>query len=231
MKPVRSAIRKKVLIVDREAVFRLGLRRLLSAEDDLSVAGDTENVIQAIHLARRIKPDVIFLQSDLVADKSSDLFGRLRSAAAGCKMVITAPALSNGEPLRYVRAGAAGVILKSVNPELFVKCARKVMENEIWLPKNEVAQMARLVGTKTAELQRPVDTLTQREKTIISYLVQGWRNREIAEQLSISEQTVKNHLRAVYDKVGVSDRLELVLYVLHQRVQLPAAPVAAVSQN
>jgi len=68
---------------------------------------------------------------------------------------------------------------------------------------------------------RPVDTLTRREKIIISYLMQGWRNREISQHLSISEQTVKNHLRTIYDKVGVSDRLELVLYAIHQRLELP----------
>jgi DNA-binding NarL/FixJ family response regulator len=64
--------------------------------------------------------------------------------------------------------------------------------------------------------------LTQREKTIISYLMQGWRNREIAQHLNITEQTVKNHLRSIYDKVGVSDRLELVLYAIHQKLLLPS---------
>ena len=69
---------------------------------------------------------------------------------------------------------------------------------------------------------RPVDTLTRREKSIISCLMEGWHNREISTHLSISEQTVKNHLGAIYDKVGVSDRLELVLYAIHQRLELPA---------
>jgi len=232
MKPERNNKRKvQVLIVDKEAVFRLGLRRLLSAEEDLSVVAEGENVTQAVHLARQIKPGLIFIQSEIVPEKSSALLARLRSASPGCKLVITAAVVTNGEPLRYIRAGASGVILRSVDPDLFVKCARKVMENEIWLPKQEVAQMAHLLGNTPLELPRPVDTLTLREKMIISYLVQGWRNREIAQHLSISEQTVKNHLRAVYDKVGVSDRLELVLYVIYQRVQLPATPLTAASQN
>jgi DNA-binding NarL/FixJ family response regulator len=71
--------------------------------------------------------------------------------------------------------------------------------------------------------------LTRREKSIIACLVQGWRNREIAETLKISEQTVKNHLRAVYDKVGVSDRLELALYAIHQKLELPPPPAAEAS--
>jgi len=135
------------------------------------------------------------------------------------KIVITASALGEEEPVRYVQGGAAGVILRSVDPPFFVKCARKVSENEVWLPKKQVAQMAKLL--EGSEPIRPRDTLTQREKTIISYLMQGWRNREIARHLGITEQTVKNHLRTIYDKVGVSDRLELVLYAIHQRLELP----------
>jgi DNA-binding NarL/FixJ family response regulator len=96
-----------------------------------------------------------------------------------------------------------------------------VLENEVWLRKRQVAQIAKLLETNSARPLRPADTLTRREKTIISYLMQGWRNREVAQHLSISEQTVKNHLRSIYDKVGVSDRLELVLYAIHQRMELP----------
>ncbi|MGH9398612.1 MAG: LuxR C-terminal-related transcriptional regulator [Terriglobia bacterium] len=233
MKLERSSGRKKiqVMIADHEAVFRIGLRRLLAAEGDLAVVAEAENATQALHSARQTRPDVIFIQSEIFPEKSLDMISRLRSASAGCKLVITATAIKNREPLRYIRAGASGVILKSLDPALFVKCARKVMQNEIWLPKNDVAQMAHLLGSAPIELPRPVDTLTNREKTIISFLVQGWRNREIAEHLAIKEQTVKNHLRAVYDKVGVSDRLELVLYVIHQRVDLPAAAAAVTSQN
>ena len=127
--------------------------------------------------------------------------------------------------MRHVRSGAAGVILKTVDPQLFVKCARRVTEGETWIPKRQVSTMAKLLEARPATPPRPVDTLTRREKTIISYLMQGWRNREISTHLSISEQTVKNHLRTIYDKVGVSDRLELVLYAIHQRMELP--PVQA----
>lgn len=230
MKPERNHRKKvQVLLVDQEAVFRMGLRRLLGAEDDLDVVGEAENVIQATHLARRTKPDIIFISAELAPAKSLDLLTKLRGASAGCKLVITAASMAGGSPLQYIRAGASGMILKSVDPSLFIKCARKVMESEVWLPKQEVAQMAHALGATPTELRRPADTLTLREKMIISCLVQGWRNREIAEHLSISEQTVKNHLRAVYDKVGVSDRLELVLYIIHQRVQLPAATANAAS--
>ena len=134
--------------------------------------------------------------------------------------------------IRYVQLGAAGIILKSVEPSLFVRCARKVVwDDEVWLPHKQVATMAKFVETTAAQPLRPVDTLTQREKTIISYLMQGWRNREIAEHLNITEQTVKNHLRSIYDKVGVSDRLELVLYAIHQKLLLPPVEPAKAPAN
>ncbi|MGH9448988.1 MAG: LuxR C-terminal-related transcriptional regulator [Terriglobia bacterium] len=233
MKQKRANGGKKiqVLIADHEAVFRIGLRRLLTAEGDLEVVAEAENATQALHATRQTRPDVVFIQAEIVPEKSLEIITRLRAASPGCKLVITATAIKDKEPLRYIRAGAAGVILKSLDPALFVKCARKVTQDEIWLPKKDVAQMAQTLDGTALHLPRPVDTLTQREKTIISLLVQGWRNREIAGHLVIKEQTVKNHLRAVYDKVGVSDRLELVLYVIHQRVDLPAAPPQAQARN
>jgi len=89
--------------------------------------------------------------------------------------------------------------------------------------------MAKQLAGSPERPLRPVDTLTRKEKAVISYLMQGWRNREIANQLAITEQTVKNHLRTIYDKVGVSDRLELVLYVIHQRLELPPVQPATAS--
>jgi DNA-binding NarL/FixJ family response regulator len=232
MRPARNFRKRiQILIIDREAVFRFGLRRLLAAGDNLRDIAEAENLTQAIHMARQLKPDLIFLQAELLTEKIAEQMNKLRKASPGCKLVITAASLTEGESLRYIRLGASGVVLKSLDPALFIKCVGKVMQGEIWLPKREITKMADMLGSSPLHLPRPVDTLTQREKAIISYLVQGWRNREIAEQLSISEQTVKNHLRAVYDKVGVADRLELVLYAIYQRLDLPAVQVSSKSNS
>jgi DNA-binding NarL/FixJ family response regulator len=137
--------------------------------------------------------------------------------------VVSASTLREEEAVALVEAGARGAFLKTAVPALFIKCAHKVADGEIWLPKKQVAEIARRLSEHGT---RPVDTLTLREKLVISCLVrEGWRNREIAQHLSITEQTVKNHLRSIYDKIGVSDRVELVLYALHQHLDLP--PVTA----
>jgi DNA-binding NarL/FixJ family response regulator len=217
-----AQIKKKIriLIADQEGVFRLGLKKLFGVEDDLRVVAQAQDAGQSVALANEFKPDVVFVQSEIVKSNPVDFFAEILRSSAKSRIVVIAPAAGEDESLRYVESGAAGVILKTVEPALFVQCARKVMANEIWLPKRQTAQTAKPPGVGPAPV-RPRDTLTPREKTIISYLMQGWRNREIAHHLSITEQTVKNHLRTVYDKLGVSDRLELVLYAIHQRLELP----------
>ena len=221
----RNGAKKKirVLIADREGIFRFGLKELFAVEDDLRVVAQANSPAQLAALAKSLRPHLFFIQAEILTEGGSSLVAELRREAPKCKIVVTASTLpSEEEGMRYVQLGASGIILKSVEPSLFVRCARKVaVENEVWLPHDQVARIAKYVETNASRPLRPVDTLTQREKTIITYLMQGWRNREIAGHLSITEQTVKNHLRSIYDKVGVSDRLELVLYAIHQKLALP----------
>ena len=221
--------RIRLLIADREEVFRIGLGRLFGAEEDLRVVAQAEDSGQVARLAGQFKPDLLFVQAEIAAEGLGDLVVQVRHASPASKIVITASDMPEEQALRYTKAGASGVILKTVGPHLFVRCARKVMDSEVWLPKRQVAKMAEILRSTQERPRRPADTLTGRERMIISYLIQGWRNREIGRQLSITEQTVKNHLRSIYDKVGVSDRLELVLYAIHQRLELP--PISPTSRS
>jgi DNA-binding NarL/FixJ family response regulator len=217
----------RVLVADREGIFRLGLKKLLAVEDDLRVVAEAENTAEVLARAEIFRPDVVFIQEEILSETGGNLISAVLEVAPQCKVVATASSSSDELSMCHVRSGAAGVILKTVDPRLFVKCARRVTDGETWIPKKQVATMAKLLEARPANPPRPVDTLTRREKMIISYLMQGWRNREISTHLSISEQTVKNHLRTIYDKVGVSDRLELVLYAIHQRLELPAVQATA----
>src|SRR5260370_11421538 len=222
MRPARSHKKKdRILIADQEGIFRLGLRKLLSVEDDFGVVAQAENHTQVLAAAKSFKPDLVFIQSGIVADGPTELLALIHREAPGAKVIVTGSVLSEDEISRYVKAGASGVILKSAEPNLFIKCARKIMGDGTWLPESAPAREAATARFEQSRPLRPVETLTRQEKTIISYLMQRCRNREIAHYLSITEQTVKNHLRTNYDKVGVSDRLELVLYAIHQRLELP----------
>ncbi len=213
--------RIRVLVADLEAIFRIGLKKVFGVEDDLRVVAQADKAAQVPGLAKKFKPNLLFVQAEMLGRDPRDFITRIRQAWAPGRIIITASALAAEETARYVEAGAAGVILKSVNPTLFVKGARKVMRNKLWLPEQHSAHVASPLKGVPAAPRRPVDTLTRREKSIIACLVQGWHNREIAHHLRITEQTVKNYLRAIYDKVGVSDRLELALHAIYQRMELP----------
>ena len=219
----------RVLVADKEGIFRIGLKKLFAVEDDLRVVGEAENAAQTVARAEAFRPDLIFVQDEILTESEPNLIPEVtKIMVPHCKVVATSSsAASDDASMRHVRNGAAGLILKTVDPQLFIKCARRVAAGETWIPQRQVSTMAKLLEKGPASPPRPVDTLTQREKTIISYLMQGWRNREMSTHLAISEQTVKNHLRTIYDKVGVSDRLELVLYAIHQKMELPPVQAAA----
>jgi DNA-binding NarL/FixJ family response regulator len=212
----------RVLVVDREGIFRLGLKMVFAVEDDLRVVAEAEKADEALARAVSFQPDLVFIQEEILGKGEGNLISAVTNAVPRCRVVVTTTASSDESLLRHVHSGAAGVILKTVDPQLFVKCARRVHQGEKWIPKRQVSTIAKPPEARPNIPPRPADTLTHREKTIIGCLLESLHNREIGTYLSISEQTVKNHLRSIYDKVGVSDRLELVLYAIHQRLELPA---------
>jgi DNA-binding NarL/FixJ family response regulator len=209
----------RVLIADRGGVFRLGLKKLFAIEDDFRVVAQAENAAQIPLLAKKFQAELIFVQSEIAQEGPGDLLARIHQALPESKILIVGEGLREDEMESFINRGASGIMLRSANPENFIKCALKAMKSKHSLPKPD-AEPQRASGP-TESVLRPVDTLTRREKSIISCLLQGWRNREIAVHLSITEQTVKNHLRTIFDKVGVSDRLEMVLYAIHHRMELP----------
>ena len=221
-----SKKKTRILIADAEGIFRLGLRKLFAVEDDMQVVAQAENGDQIAGLVEKFKPELLFFQAEMLGGDPADFIARLRHVWAGGKVIVVTPPSQSDDSERWVKAGVAGVLARSAEPEIFVKSARAVVRNHLCVPKGKSGPPSPSQEDSRSEGRRPADTLTRREKSIIACLVQGWRNREIANSLSISEQTVKNHLRAVYDKVGVSDRLELALYAIHQKLELPPPPSA-----
>jgi DNA-binding NarL/FixJ family response regulator len=218
--------RVRILIADREGVFRLGLKKVFALEDDLRVVAQAENAAQVVGLAEKFNPDLFLIQSEIANEDPGDLLRKLRKGKRPGRVLVTTGVPPADDGMEFVKRGASGVVPKTAEPEVFVKSARKVTQGELWLTKVPSSPSAAAPAVP-ATTPRPADTLTRREKSIISCLMQGWRNREIAQRLTITEQTVKNHLRTIYDKVGVSDRLELVLYAIHHRLELPPPPAAA----
>ena len=212
----------RVLVADRDGIFRLGLKMVFAVEDDLRVVAEAAKADEVLARAETFQPDLVFIQEEILDKGEGNLISAVTNAVPRSRVVVTTTSSSYDTLLRHVHGGAAGVILKTVDPQLFVKCARRVHGGENWFPKRQVSTIVKPPEAVPNKPPRPVDTLTRREKSIISCLMESWHNRKISAYLSISEQTVKSHLRSIYDKVGVSDRLELVLYAVHQQLELPA---------
>jgi len=232
MKQARTPKKIRILLADREEIFRLGIRQLFSLEDDLRVVAQAATSEQAVSLAERFKPHLLVVQEEIANEPPGDFLNQVRRASPVSKVVITASALVGDMPSRYLESGAANVVPRSAALARFVKCVREAMKNKSGPIKATPVAILRTPEYPQKPLMRPVDTLTRREKSVIACLMQGFPNREISHRLAIAEQTVKNHLRSIFDKVGVSDRLELVLYALHHKLDLPLAetgrePVAA----
>ncbi len=217
----RDSIR--VLVADDHTIFREGLCRLLEAEDDITVIGEARSGKECLSQVGKLKPDILLL--DL---KMPDLDGlAVLSELGGSESVVRTIVLTASEDERdyveTVRRGARGIVLKQAATERLLEGIRKVHRGEIWIDQRVAAEVVKAMSRPaTAPSTRgEKGLLTPREGEIVSLVTQGFRNKEIAEKLSISEQTVKNHLQNIYDKLGVSDRLELALYALHHKLAQP----------
>ena len=231
----------RLIVADSQTIFRVGLRKIFALEDDIRVVGQAESYGQAISAIAKFSADVILFETALAGEPAEAISELLRRAPNSKLIVLTAGA-SQDEVLEYFRRGAHGIIDRSIPPEMLVACIRKVAKGDIWLDEQAVSWVLHAFRTSAGRPIAPAAKvhLTQKEMMIVACVAQGMKNKEIAVRVNTTEQVVKNYLRKVYDKLGVSDRLELALYCLHHRLldntdaipplppaPLPAAPAAA----
>jgi len=219
----RSSI--KVLIADDHAVFRDGLRKLLEGADDISVVGEASNGNQCINMLGKFKPDILLLDLRMPEKDGLAVLTEVNFESLPTRVIVLTAAEDDRDVVRAMRLGARGVVLKQSASDLLLKSIRQVHDGEIWLDNRMTAEVIHAFK-KSAESgqRREKPLLSDREKEVVQLVVQGFRNREIGEKLLISEQTVKNHLHNIFDKLGVSDRLELALYAIHHKLVDQALP-------
>ncbi|HJS97711.1 MAG TPA: response regulator transcription factor [Terriglobales bacterium] len=226
----------RLIVADSQTIFRVGLRKIFALEDDIRVVGQAESYGQAISAIAKFSADVILFETALAAEPAEAVSELLRRVPNSKLIVLTAGA-SQDEVLELFRRGAHGIIDRSIPPETLVACIRKVAKGDIWLDEQAVNWVLHAFRTQATRPIAPAAKvhLTQKEMMIVACVAQGMKNKEIAVRVNTTEQVVKNYLRKVYDKLGVSDRLELALYCLHHRLldntdavpPLPEAPPAA----
>jgi DNA-binding NarL/FixJ family response regulator len=209
----------RVAIADDHPIFRDGLRKLLEHEDDIVVVGEVSSGSECPGLIAKVKPDILLLDLRMPDKDGLTLLEEMNLDTISTRIIVLTATEDDRDVVRAMRLGARGVVLKQSASDLLIKSIHKVYGGEIWLDKRMIAEVM-TAFSKSAESggRREKPLLSDREKEIVQLVAQGFRNREIGEKLFISEQTVKNHLHNIFDKLGVSDRLELALYAIHHRI-------------
>jgi two-component system nitrate/nitrite response regulator NarL len=219
----------RIVIADDHPIFRDGLRRLLESEPDLKVIGEASDGAEAVKLAGQLKPEILLL--DLAMPKHPGLEA-LREMSSGpgpnsVRVILLTAAAEKNQIVEALQLGARGVVLKDSATQLLLKAIHAVMAGEYWVGRESVSNLVQylrnLVQSSGEEARKRKFGLTPRELEIVAAVVAGYSNKEIAEYFKISEDTVKHHLSNIFDKLGVSTRLELALFAVNQ--SLPLKPI------
>jgi DNA-binding NarL/FixJ family response regulator len=212
----------RVVIADDHPIVRDGLKKLLALEDDLEVVGEAGDGREVLERVQELEPDVLLLDLRMPNLDGLSALQALQQSNRNTRVIVLTASEDKNEFVQAMKLGCSGIVLKQTAPDLIVKSIRKVHAGEIWLDSHTTAAVMRQFAspmdlaaagqTKTRERS----PLSQREREIVALVAQGYKNKEMAEKMFISEQTVKNHLHNIFDKLGVSDRLELALYAIHK---------------
>jgi two-component system, NarL family, nitrate/nitrite response regulator NarL len=210
---VNEAIR--VLIIDDHLLVRAGLRILLESQRGVTVVGEASHAAEAVTIITRERPNIILLDLDVAADL--DMLPALHTITSGIRVIVLAGVRDVESHRRAVRLGAIGLVRKEQASEVLLQALVKVHAGEAWLDRTLVAsalaELTRMGVGQPADLEAmKIATLTPRERELITLVGEGLKNRMIATRLCIAEATVRHHLTSIFSKLGVVDRLDLVIY-------------------
>jgi DNA-binding NarL/FixJ family response regulator len=228
--PPTAAAKGKIRIVvaDDHPIFRDGLCKLLALEEDFEVVAQAQDGRQVLDVLQQHLPDILLLDLKMPGLDGLGTLQRLQAAKNKTRVIVLTASDDKNEFVQAMKLGTSGIVLKQTATELLIKSIRKVHAGEIWLDSHTTAAVIRqfvandeapaLAPAAPAPRERERSPLSQREREIVALVAQGFKNKEMAEKMFISEQTVKNHLHNIFDKLGVSDRLELALYAIHNNL-------------
>lgn len=209
----------RIILADSQAIYRVGIRKIFALEDDLRVVAQADSLENLRAAIERYPTDVVLLEGSLVMGVANAISELLR-LAPDVKLIVQAVGADETQTVELYRRGVRGIISRSISPDLLVRCVRRIAAGETWIDNQSVNWVIDAYRSQAAALVSPrtQPRLSPKEMAIITCITQGKRNKEIAFQLGTTEQVIKNYLRKIYDKLGVSDRLELALYCLHNKI-------------
>lgn len=215
----------RILLIDDHAIIRSGLKMLIESQPGLKVVGEASDRAGAVSIASREQPDIILLDLDLGSESGLELIPPLRSAASQARVLVLTGLRDTEVHRNALRLGAMGIVQKEMASEVLLKAIHKVHAGEAWLDRSSIANLLSEISVVEASRPDPegtrIATLSPREREVITLIGEGLNNKKIAERLQISETTVRHHLTSIFAKLGVSDRLELLVYAYRNKLAGP----------
>jgi DNA-binding NarL/FixJ family response regulator len=220
----------RVILADSQAIYRVGMRKILALEDDIRVVAQAETLLNLYAALQRFPADVVVLEGQLITG-TVDAIAELVRRAPSAKIIVQVVENDEAVTVELYRRGVRGVVPRSISPDLLVKCVRKIAAGETWIDNRSINWVIEAYRSQASALVSPRTRprLSPKEIAIITCITRGMRNKEIAYHVGTTEQVIKNYLRKIYDKLGVSDRLELALYCMHHQL-LKHYPQEAVTE-
>ena len=221
-----APIKIRILIVNDQLVVRDGLRMLIENHPGTKVVAMASTRSEALEIIEREPCDLIILDLELGGYNASSFIPQLREAAKNARVLVLTGSKDSETHQKAAQLGAMGVVLKEDAADQLIKAIEKVYRGEAWLDRVTLGTLLWNLSNQDKDSLDPraikITTLTDRERQVITLIAEGLKNRQIAERLFISPTTVTHHLSSIYSKLGVSDRLELVIYaVANKLVKLP----------
>ncbi|WP_420819997.1 response regulator [Sinosporangium album] len=213
----------RVLIVDDHALIRRSLELALAAEADIEVVGEASDGQEAVELSDRLLPDVVLMDVRMPRQGGIDATRQIKASVPSTRIIMLTVSDEEEDLFEAIKAGATGYLLKDVQIDEVPDAVRGVHEGQSLINPamaakliSEFANMSRKEAERPPQL--PVPRLTDREMEVLRLVAKGMNNREIAKQLFISENTVKNHVRNILDKLQLHSRMEAVVYAVRERM-------------
>ncbi len=207
----------RVLIADGQPLFRDGLRKVLETQADFSIVGEVGDGAEAVRQTVELAPDILLLDPAIPQLSGIEVLRAVRQANVDVATILLTTDLEMPVIVEMLQLGARGYVSRATSTDLLFKSIRKVREGELWIGREAMTEVVRALAMVATAGRTPMQDfgLTRREREILTLVVEGDTNKGIARRLSVGQDTVKHHLTSIFNKTGVSSRLELALFALH----------------